>query len=127
VATPAYGQAASLFSTSFSGLGVVVKCGTTYYGMKWDKGFANGSAPVACGNPGSQPGNCTWPPAGITLASGCVPGATASLTSGGIFIHLPDTTYQIVYYSFKCGSQSGNSCPHGGPLPAGSQTIPVSC
>jgi hypothetical protein len=135
VATPALGSAASLFSTSFSGLGVVVevKCGTsiTYYGMKWDSGFAQGSAPGACGDPGSQPGNCNWPPTGVTLQSGCLAGTTATLTSGGILISLPsppaNTTYTIVYYEFKCGGQSGSNCPHGGPFASGSQTIPVSC
>jgi hypothetical protein len=125
VVAPSYGSAASLFNTSFSGLAIIVSYGGVYYAMKWDTGFTNGSGPVACGLPGSQPGNCDWPPSQYpSPQSGCLSGSTASVSGESVVFSLPAGA-TIVYYTFKCGTASGPNCAKGTTVT--NNTIPINC
>jgi hypothetical protein len=136
VVTPAYGGTGSGSGTvggSFSGLGIIVNCGGTYYAAKWDQNDVSGPPSSSnCGS-GAHPGNCDWPPDGFsgTITDGCPSGVTATVTGGGnsILISAPSTC-TVERYVFKCGGDSGSGCP-GESSPAnttaGNYTIPSSC
>ena len=119
VVAPAYGMAASsgVIGNGFSGLSVMVLCGSTYYAMKWDVTVGGAPSSGNCGS-GAKPGNCSWPPANLnantTVASGCLAGtvATVNYDSQGnatsVTISVP-TGCLVQYYEYKYGE--GTTCP----------------
>jgi hypothetical protein len=143
VVAPAYGSTSSgTLPGSFSGLAIFVKCGSTYYAMKWDQGSVGGPPNSAyCGDPGAQPGNCTWPPpqaASLTVQSSCLSGTTASIVykngvAIGVHISLGASNQNCIieWWAVKCGGASGLNCQGnytGAPnTTPGDQTLLFTC
>lgn len=134
VVAPAYGQAASsgVIGNGFSGLAVMVLCGSTYYAMKWDNTV--GGLPAACGDPGAQPGNCSWPPPlqpGTQLSSGCLAGTTATVNYDAqgnplsVTISVPSNCL-VEFFAYKYGNSQacGCGCPNNFASPNTAQTGP---
>ncbi len=145
VVAPAYGMAASntgVIGNSFSGLGIVVQCGSLYYAMKWDSTVGGSPSSSNCGA-GSRPGNCTWPPPPLTygeLQPGCLPGTTATVnydqSGNAISVTISFDSADLnggctlVYYEFKYGEGTtcSSTCPNNFSSPnsaPGDYTIPI--